>query len=173
MISTEDRNTIRTLAQQWMELANDPVMDERKKAWTAVHDLKAERPVILIEAATVTGFVDESGLTCENPILRFAEKVMRVTIRQAKELGDDIVVEPFYRLGWRMKFSGWGVPIEIHGPEQASMAHSFNFPIKTPDDIKKLKPRTVTVDHEKTTLMKETLEDAFGDIMPVKVGNFA
>jgi len=163
---------MRALAQQWMELAADPVMAERKRLWTAVHDLKAERPVILIEAGTIGGFVDDSELKCENPILRAVEKNMRITIRQAKELGDDIVVEPFYRMGWRMKFSDYGVPIEFQGAQEASMGYKFNYPIATPEDISKLKKRTITVDREKTTLMKDTLEDAIGDILPVKVGNF-
>ena len=52
------------------------------------------------------------------------------------------------------------------------MGYKFNYPIATPEDISKLKKRTITVDREKTTLMKDTLEDAIGDILPVKVGNF-
>ena len=172
MIKQQDRDTIRDLAQQWMELAADPIMAERKRLWTAVHDLKAERPVILVEAAAVTGFLDQSELKCENPILRAVEQNMRVTIKQAKELGDDIVVEPFYRLGWRINFSDFGVPVEAHGAASESMGYSFNFPIAKPEDISKLKKRTISVDREKTKLMKQTLEDVAGDIMPVKVGNF-
>jgi hypothetical protein len=172
MIRPEDRDTMRVLAQQWMDLAADPVMAERKRLWTAVHDLKADRPVILIEAGWIEGFVADSELKCENPILRAVEKNMRITIRQGQELGDDIVIEPFYRMGWRMKFSDYGVPIEIHGTKQASMGYGFNYPIGVPDDIKKLKKRTISVDREKTALIKDTLEDAIGDILPVKVGNF-
>jgi hypothetical protein len=97
---------------------------------------------------------------------------MRVTIKQAKELGDDIVIEPFYRMGWWMNFSDFGVPVEAHGAASESMGYAFNYPIATPDDIKKLKKRTISADREKTKLMKETLEDAAGDIMPVKGGNF-
>jgi len=95
-----------------------------------------------------------------------------VTLRQAEELGDDIVVEPYYRMGWRMKFSDYGVPVELRGVGQDSMAYSFNFPIATPEDVKKLKKRSMSVDREKTALMRNTLEDAVGDILPVKVGNF-
>ncbi len=172
MIRQEDKDIIRALAQQWMDLALDPVMAERKRLWRAVHDLRAERPVILIEAAAVTGFVNQSELKCQNPILRAIEQAMRVTIRQGRELGDDIVVEPFYRMGWRMKFSDYGVPIELHGAKEASMGYSFNFPIATPEDIKKLKKRTFSVDRPKTALMKDTLQDVAGDILPVKIGNF-
>src|SRR3989304_298745 len=105
MISVNDRNLIRGLAAQWMELAALPVMTERKRLWKAVHDLKAVRPVILFETAWIDGFVADREVVCEAPFLRSVEKNMRVTLRQAKELGDDLVVEPYYRLGWKMLFS--------------------------------------------------------------------
>src|SRR5437763_1812345 len=47
-----------------------------------------------------------------------------------------------------------------------------NFPIKTPDDIKKLTPRTFSIDRKVSLDYKKRLEDAFGDILPVKLGNF-
>jgi hypothetical protein len=174
MISWNDRNLIRGLAAQWMELAALPVMTERKRLWKAVHDLKAVRPVILFETAWIDGFVADRELLCEDPFLRSVEKNMRVTLRQAEELGDDLVVEPYYRLGWKMLFSDYGVPVEIRSAldKEASIAYSFSFPIATPEDIRKLKPRTVAVDREKTRRLKATLEDVIGDILPVQLGNY-
>src|SRR3990167_8266924 len=107
MISVNDRNLIRGLAAQWMELAALPIMAERKRLWKAVHDLKAVRPVILVETAWIDGFVADGELAGEDPFLRSVERNMRVTLRQAEELGDDLVVEPYYRLGWRMRFSDY------------------------------------------------------------------
>ena len=174
MVSPNDRYIIRKLAMKWMDLAALPVMQERKRLWKAVHDLRAERPVILFETAWIDGYVADSELVCEDPFLRSVEKNMRITLRQAEELGDDIVVEPHYRLGWKMKFSDYGVPVEIRSavcPEK-SIAYSFSFPIATPEDIAKLRPRTVAVDREKTLRLKATLEDVMGDILPVQLGNY-
>lgn len=42
-----------------------PVMDERKRLWRAVHDLKMERPMILVETASVDGFVSSDELRWE------------------------------------------------------------------------------------------------------------
>jgi len=172
MISNKDRETIRELATRWMELASLPVMKERKRLWRAVHDLKAERPVILVEVGSVGGFLDESELVCENPVLRAAEQRMRMTIRQAEEVGDDIVVEPYYRLGWRMGMPDYGVPVTMHGATDPSMGYSFNFPIKSPEDIKKLIKREIGVNRKKSRFMHETLEEAMGDILPVKLDNY-
>ena len=171
MISEKDKGVIRELATRWMEYASMPVMTERKRLWKAVHDLKAERPVILFEAGSVSGFINDSDMVCENPVLRAVEQNMRTILRQADEVGDDIVIEPYYMLGWRMDFPDYGVPVHIHGALETSMAYSFDFPIAAPEDIAKLKKRTIGVDREKTMFIKNILEDAMGDILPIRLGN--
>ncbi len=174
MISQKDRTVIRELAAKRMEFASLPVMQERKRLWKAVHDLKAERPVILFETDWIEGFVEDREIRCEHPFLRSVERSMRITLRHAEELGDDIVVEPYHRLGWRMAFSDYGVPVEIRSAvcPEPSIAYSFSFPIAAPEDIDKLRNRTIAVDREETLRRKETLEDVMGDILPVKVGNY-
>ncbi|MBC8868666.1 MAG: hypothetical protein H8E44_04580 [Planctomycetes bacterium] len=174
MFSQKDRTLIRELAAKRVEFASLPVMQERKRLWKAVHDLKAERPVILFETDWIDGFVEEQEILSEDPFLRSVEKSMRIALRHVEELGDDIVIEPYYRLGWRMAFSDYGVPVEIRSavcPEQ-SIAYSFSFPIAAPEDIDKLRSRTFAVDREETLRRKEMLEDVMGDILPVKVGNY-
>jgi hypothetical protein len=142
--------------------------------WKAVHDLRAERPVILIETDWIEGYVTDEEILCEDPFLRSVERSMRITLRKAEELGDDLVVEPHYRLGWQMVLSDYGVPVEIRSAigKEKSIAYSFSFPIATPDDVDRLRKRTFAVDREKSNRLKETLEDVMGDILPVKLGNF-
>jgi hypothetical protein len=174
MISPQDRRVIRDLADKWMEFAALPVMNERKRLWRAVHDLRAERPVILFETAWIDKYVADGEVLCEDPFLRSIEKNMRITLRQAEELGDDLVIEPHYQLGWKMQFSDYGVPVEIRTApgKDESIAYSFSFPIATPEDVQKLKPRTFAVDRPKSLRLKETLEDVMGDILPVRLGNY-
>jgi len=174
MISLKDRDVIRGLASQWREFAALPVMAERKRLWKAVHDLKAERPMVLFETGSVEGYVADEEIVCEDPFLRSVEKTMRLTLRQAEELGDDLVIEPHYRLGWRMRFSDYGVPVEVRSSinAEASIAYSFSFPIATPEDIDRLKPRSIAVDRQKTGRLKDTLEEVMGDILPVRLGNY-
>lgn len=172
MVSERDRQTIRGLAGRWMELAALPVMAERRRAWKAVNDLRSERPVILFETAWIDGFVADTELVCEDPFLRTVEKAMRITIRQAEELGDDIVVEPYYRVAWRLMVSDYGVPVPIHSPPSGnSIAYSFGFPLAKPEDIDRLRPRTFAVDREKSLACKARLEDVMGDLLPVRLGN--
>jgi hypothetical protein len=176
MIAEKDKQIIRELATKWMTHASDPVMNERKRLWKNLHDLKQERPVILIETSTIDGFVLSEELQCEDPFLRAVERNMRDTIRHAEEVGDDIVIEPYFRIGWQLKISDFGVPVEIHPTtaeqNETSIAYTFNFPIKKPEDIRKLKKRSIAVDREKTGRFKTVLEDIMGDALPVKVANY-
>ncbi|MHC4086693.1 MAG: hypothetical protein ACYSU3_10885, partial [Planctomycetota bacterium] len=175
MVSQKDAVIIRELANRWMEFSSLPVMNERKRLWRSVHDLKAERPVILFETGWIDGFVLPQEILCEDPFLRRVEQSMRITLRHAEELADDIVIEPYYRIGWRMNFSDYGVPVEIRSAvhtEDSSLAYSFSFPIACPEDINKLRKRTISVDRERTMMFKGMLEDVMADILPVKVGGY-
>ncbi|MHB0958120.1 MAG: hypothetical protein ACYC6N_26175 [Pirellulaceae bacterium] len=174
MASTNDRNVIRELATKWMEWAAEPVMEERKQAWKAVHDLQARRPVILVETDWIEGYVADDEILCEDPFLRSIERNMRGKLRQAEELDDDIVFEPYYQLGWRMIFTDHGVPVTVHSADcpQKSMAYSFSFPIATPEDIHQLKKRTFGIDRVESLRRKNLLEETAGEILPIRLGNY-
>jgi hypothetical protein len=176
VISATDRALIRELARRWRDLAALPVMADRKRQWTAVHDLRMERPMILVETSSIQGFVDACELQCRNPLLRAVERNMRDTVRHAEEVGDDVVVEPYYRIGWQMNLPGFGVPVEMIPATtmtgETSLGYTFNFPIATPEDTAKLQDRTFGVNRERTLQMKAALEGVMGDLLPVLVGNY-
>ena len=52
-----------------------------------------------METSSVDGFVAPAELQCADPFLRAVERNMLDTVRHADEVGDDIVVEPWFRLG--------------------------------------------------------------------------
>lgn len=165
-----DRNILRDLATRWMELAHLPVMAVRRRQWTALKDLRSERPMVLFETWTLENYVADDELQCQDPELRRLEKDMRAVIRQAEEIGDDYVVEPFLRVYWDIECSDYGVPLQVEHAEDivgSDTAYHFNHPIRTPEDINRLKPRTFRVDREKTRRRVERLNDLFGDILPV------
>ena len=175
-ISSADRQVVRELATRWMAHASNPVMGERKKLWTAVHDLEPVRPVILVETSSVDGWVPAADLRCADPYLRAVERNMRDTVTHADELGDDIVVEPWFRIGWDVALPTFGVEVEqkpaLMGNNETSLGYSFNFPVKTPADTSLLCTRSFGVDRGRTAARKALLEETFGDILPVRVGNY-
>jgi len=175
MISDKDKNRIRELAQRWMEIAENPVMNERKRLWKAVHDLKQERPMVLVETSTIDGFITDQELACENEYLRGVERHMVRSVKQFEEVGDDIVLEPYYRIRANLEEYDFGVDVELKPAMTStggtSLGYAFNFPIEQPEDIGKLRQRPTLVNREKTEENKNLLEDIMGDILPVRVGN--
>ncbi len=174
--SASDREIIRALAHRWAEIAALPLMSERKRGWRALHDLRSERPMILFETDTVYEYVAPDELVCEHPVLRAVEATMRENIRHFEEVGDDLVLEPYYRLGWDLVTSSWGVdvvqiPVEVAEGE-IPLGYTFNFPIRTPQDAALLRPRSFSVDRDATLARQCLLQDTFGDILPVKVRNY-
>ena len=177
-IIKNDAQVLRDLAKRYMEIAQMDIMQERKKLWTDLHDLKPQRPMIIFEPFWLDGYLDDYKLKCEDREFQNVEKRMMFAIRQYEQMDDDIVIEPYFRIAW------WGeglvvtgkefgqIKIEEHQANTPGLAYLSNFPIKTPDDIKRLSPRTFTIDREPTIRMKDRLESIFGDILTVKIGNF-
>ena len=177
-ISKNDINVLRELAERYMEIAQKDEMTERKQLWKDLHDLKPQRPMIIFEPYWLDGYLADYEFKCEDRELRNVETKMMFSIRQYEQMNDDVVLEPYFRIAW------WGkdlvvtgkdfgeIKIEEHNAKVPGLAYLSNFPIKTPEDIKKLTPRTFKIDREPTLKMKEKLESMFGDILPVKVGNF-
>ena len=168
--STADHEIIRALAGRSAEIAALPVMAERKRGWRALHDLRPERPMIQFEVGTVHEYVAPGELRCEHPILRAVEAAMRENIRHFDEVGDDIVLEPWFRLGWDIVDSGWGVEV-VQIPTEG-IGYTFDFPIRTPADVQLLRPRSFSLDRAGTEHKRRLLEDAFADLLPIRVGNY-
>ena len=175
MAKRKEYTALQEVAKQWIEYASLPVMEERKRLWKRVKDLDAacERPPILVETCMLENYISEDELQCEDPYLRNIEKFMRETVRHAEEIGDDIVVDPYFRIPWVAEISDYGVSLEAHHAENSAgndLGYSFDFPIQTPDDFHKLHLKRRLVNRKKTEQNKELLGTIFGGILPVKIG---
>jgi hypothetical protein len=173
MMDAIERQTLRRLAGRWSELASQPVMAERKRLWTALKDLQPERPMVLFEVWTLGNhFVHEDELRCTDPFLRKVELNMRRFIRQAEEIGDDLVLEPSYRLFWEVEATNYGVDIiDVHGDDLHgdNIGYAFNHPIRTPQEVALLRPRAWKVNRAATLQKAERLSEGFGALLPVEI----
>ena len=68
MVLNKDREIIRDLAKKWMEIANLPVMAERKRLWEKVNGLDMGRPMILVESNFIDQYIADSDLLCSETI---------------------------------------------------------------------------------------------------------
>jgi len=177
-VSENDKRVLSELAKRYREIAESPEMPQRKQQWRDLHDLKPQRPMILFEPYWLDGYLADYTLQCEDALLRNVETKMVFTIRQYEQIGDDIVVEPYFRLGWQGKNieptgTDFGeIKITEHTANDPGLAHKSDFPIKTPDDIKRLSPRKFELDRQPVLALQSTLMDIFGETLSVPVGNF-
>ena len=168
-----DRERLRNLAKEWMELASEPVMEERKALWAKLHGLERTRPMMLIETGYIYDFVKQNELVCSDPFMRKIERTMLEKIIHTKEIGDDIVLEPCFRIGYTMHQPSYGVDVIQIEAKEKGLAYVFERVIKEPEDMRKLVKREFAVDFEASAKEKAFFEELFGDILPVKQCNYS
>ena len=128
--------------------------------------------MLLFEIWSLEGYLPESDLKCHDPFWRGVERQMRASIRRVEEVGDDIVLPTCWRVGWDIAAADYGVPIRSHSAvdsQKGSVGFSFDHPIRTTEDLSKLRPRSWMVDREKTRRLVDRLGHAFGDILPIRL----
>lgn len=177
-INKNDKKILRNLAKRYMEIASMDLMMQRKLLWKKLHDLKPERPMILFEPFSVEGFLPSSELQCKDPALRSIESRLRHNIKQFELLNDDIVFEKYIRIPWMDPFLtatakeyGEVKIVEKHASEP-TLAYLSNFPIKKPEDLEKLSSRNFTINKKPSLKLEAKLNEIFGDILPVRLGNY-
>lgn len=171
-MAQHEHEALRRLAGRWRELAERPVMAERRRAWTALKDLRAERPMVLFETATLEDYVGPEELACADPLLREVELAMRRKVRHVVEVGDDTVLEPRYAVDWQKPFEDYGVPLVVTSATDSSGAshgYTYDHPIRTPADVDRLRPRRWAVDRAATLRDVERLTAIFGDLLPTVI----
>lgn len=111
MITDKERSIIRELAKQLAELANQPIMEERRKLWYDHNDLKTDQPVIMASPEGAwREILPSDSLLCEDPIAREIEWTLRARIFRAETINDDVPTEMRWDClklisdtGWRME----------------------------------------------------------------------
>ncbi len=175
-IPASDRAILRELAKRQAELASLPVMAERCKRWTDANDgVQGARPPFAIESWTFDrDFMPPSIFRCESEIGRQIEGPMLRNIRHHEILGDDHVCPDTYDIGWFYWCDEFGIDIPtsfVKDAEGVDLGYHVDCPIKdlAEDGFDMVKPSTFGVDREGTLEYKATLEELFGDILPVEI----
>lgn len=163
----KDKTRLRALAGRYAELLHSPSAAQKKKDWTALHDLHPRRPMFLLETALMPDFVKEEDLCCEDGFLRRTERELLHAVRHAELIGDDYVLQDYFPVPWKIGCGDYGVGLqyEVNPNTHAIVA---NHPLRDPQEVKRLKPRAFWVDRASTLAEKEELAQIFGDLLPVR-----
>jgi hypothetical protein len=172
--NSSDVEILKRLADRVNQIASTTENTERRTAWCNLHDLKASRPMILIEAGEIIRLIDfEKMLRCSEPWAREIESQLQSAIWRFEELRDDAVVEPFIGIPWRTEISNFGVASIKHeggSSEFGKGSRTWDSPIQNISrDMHKLRHRTFSVDKETTLSYKHHLEKIFNGILTVEI----
>lgn len=174
-LPAEERTYLRGLAKRQAEIANLPVMEQRRKLWTDMNDcVPGARPPFAIETRTFDrDFLPASLLRCTSDTGRRLEAEFLRNIRHHEILGDDHVCPDALNMGWHVPQNEFGVEIKTEYTKDAeghTTGYHFDCPIKDlTEGVGDVKPATFSLDLEGTMAQKAFLEETFGDILPVKI----
>jgi hypothetical protein len=172
-VNPNDIQVLRDLFKRKRELAQDPIMEERRRLWTRHASFDSQRPMILAETC---GVLDEvaplSQLKCVEGWARDLERSLRELIFRCEQVKDDFVVEARIEIAWDVTIGSFGVEtVLVRGSNEGKLgSYHWDPPVQDLDrDFERLHFRELSVDREKTMAWKSLLEEHFGDILPVQL----
>ncbi|MCL1857081.1 MAG: hypothetical protein FWF84_05535 [Kiritimatiellaeota bacterium] len=179
VLPKEEREYLRGLAKWQMEIAQLPVMAERRKRWLDMNDgVPGAPPPFAIETWTFDrDFMPESIFRIKSGPGRGLEAGFLRNIRQHELMGDDHVCPDTLDVGWHIARNEFGIDIKteyVKDAEGFTLGYHFDCPLKDlANGFDQVKPMTFSVNRESTFEHKAFLEEHFGDIMPVVIRGHA
>ncbi len=172
----KDINIIRDLAKKYLELANDPVQEERRRLWARHFSLKpTPKPLVLVTYGMWNVWCKEvfgdDKMECEDPFFIGIERKFKMDIFHAS-IGDDYIIEPFISIPAAKKgdySKPWGVEMGIHSLGVDGSAYQIDPPLKNWEDISKIKCIPHIIDEEETERKLAKIKEAIDGILEVDV----
>lgn len=169
-----DREILRALAGEYAEIAALPKQKETEKLYRGVNNLKMIRPVVLLDEIPWHQIKDEFlTLRCEDPFLRSVEENLRRTIHKWKHFPGDMLVDDHYALSREIHIGGLGPKVVEQTLEADKgnyiISHHYEDQLSTMESLEILRVPEIRVDDALTEHKRSTLNEIFGDLLPIRV----
>ena len=174
IISAQDREILREVAKMQLEHANMESNKEKIKLWYKHNSLQGERPLIHLEMWTFAQEILPQRLKCQGKFARQVETNLYCNFLNQQLFDDDRVTPDYYPLNYDTHFELFSIKIQKDLTTAAdgsqSVGHHFVSVVEDlEDDYDKLKETDFGVDMESTEAKRRAIEEAIGDILPVKL----
>ncbi len=167
--SSKDRDVLRRLAARVAEIAALPVQAERTRLWKDFNALRPHRPMVLaFPEGGWRELVPDATAECEGGLLRAWEMHLRRTIYAHEHIHDDQPITGFFNVGWAVGLSDYGLT-ETYSRTDELGSYRWDAPVKSAADLSALHRREVSIDRAETARRAEIAEEAFGDLLRVRV----
>ncbi len=174
MLNKKDTETLRALAQKYMEYAALPKQAETRSLWYALNRTQMQKPMVLIDQLPWNELsAADPFLTCtvQDPYWRRVESDLRMTIYKWQHLPVDMVLPPYIVLPRPISHDGYGIDAveETLGPSDGVMAHMFHDILSTEDDLEKIHTPNIKWDPKEEEALREEAAVLFDGIAPFKM----
>jgi hypothetical protein len=176
MTPSRDVQALRALAERYAAIAALPIQEEKRRLWTDHFSLR-RTPVPILATYGMWNvwcrqvFAD-GQMECEDPFFRGYERRLKMSIFQHEQVGDDTIQHPWITLSACVKGRNeprWGVEEAMQSAGVEGGAAGFKPPLKTWDDMARLRRLRHEVDEAQTARDLERLSAAVGGILPIDV----
>ena len=169
IIFRKDQETLRHLAGQVAQLAVRPIENEKRDLWFRHNALEATRPLIFCSPENSWNeIIIETQIQCRGELAREWEKTLRKEIFWGESMGDDRVIEPYFEIPYIYVESDWGMhETKIGG--QSGGSYTWDSPLKSYDNLNKLRFPSISVDYEATNSLLSLAKKVLGDLLTVRL----
>ncbi len=171
--STQDRDVLRQLAAEIVEIGSLPIQSEKAELWRRLNDREPTRPLVYINEepmAELAAHSTELQCQCIDPFLNSIEAGLRRTLYRWRHYPVDSIIRP--EVECPKVFSSTGIGINQKG---ATIAHDtvvsqhFDAQISEMEDIEKIQMPVVTCDEKETQRRYEMLSVILEGVAPVRL----
>ncbi len=170
MKQREEINYLRGLAEQVRTISRNPVHDRNRRRWAEHNSLCTKEPLLLVfPECGWDELLPEETFRCNDPDLRQLEFELRSRIYHAEHLHDDAPIPDEITVTKRIMPLDWGLnPNRIYS-DQKKGAYEIEPVLVDAADAAKLRIPEVIYDEERTLAAFNTIGEAVGDILPVRL----
>lgn len=171
VIDEADRKILRELAQKQLEYANSPQNAEILEKWKAQADGKRESPTVRLLFSNFPHEVITPRMRCRGEKARELESTLLATLVGRELFDDDTPISPTFDIRWDTFVSPFGIAPKITRASGKN-AQGYHLDPVIEDletEIDKLKGGSFGVDRQKTQEKINLAQEAFGDILPVRM----
>jgi len=189
-VTTTESTVLQELARRVREIAALDQQQRKRDAVIALNGLRSERPVVYCfpEGAWLE-CIPTDTLRCEDPVLRSWETRLRMAIYTHEHLADDQPIDAVFNVYLDGGMTGWGIEQHLDMPGDADRrqiyyvhpctslslvshsrlgAYHIDPPMKSRDDLAKLRVPQLRVNCERSDLWLSVARDILGDILEVR-----
>ncbi len=176
MNNNKDIKILRELTKRYLEVAEKPIQEERRRLWLDHNSLKHSRIPILVTFGMWNMWCrkvfGDHTMKCKDLFFREQERNLRMLLFHDK-ICDDYIFEPWINL----KATLLNKPENLWGPEisipniNGNITHNFEYhaAIRNWEDMKKIKKPHHMVDEVTTSFNFNRLKEAIGDLIEINL----